>query len=459
MSTAESESAGGWEKRFGEYGEKLLQALLLTIPLAIVAKLNDSVSATIFNQPWQAIWFLVPLAIVIWVLRRGIARREHLYPDRSLLAFLAAYILLFVIASQANFLDLSRDLTAFGAPASRRWLTPVSWGDWRYRLVPRKPDPGEELIVALLKPAGGRTLVDTRKDLVDLIGLSARSGAKGVALDVYFEEASPIDPLLCHIIATAGIPVIVGFGFDRKQGHISEIPPPDSLQPCLTPDRQAHLAGFLDLDLVTRMTPMYFRSDRRRPALGLAVARALAGGATIDVPPDGQLRFIAPAEPPPTATLDQLQTDRSWRDLLRNRFVLAGEASERDSFQTAFGRQYGIVIHSYVAHSLRQGHFIRRQSWWLGLAVIVVCCYSLTLWCANGAPARRLVTLCAGATAIVVATAVASILIGPYWFDVVYPIIATWLLLALLLGLRRAMAARAGFGTRGSTLGGSEPRN
>ena len=442
MGGSEPESPDKWKKRLDDYKEKLLQGAVLTLPMAIIAKASDGVKAMILGQPWEAIWFLVPLAVVIYVLWRGLARGEKLRPDNRLLVFLFAYILLFVIAAQANFLDLSRELTVFGAHASRRWLTPVSWGDWRYRLVPRKSDPGDELMVVLLKPSAGRTLVDTRKELVDLLALSARSGARGVALDVYFKETSAIDPLLCQVITTAGIPVVVGYGFEQTKGHISEIPPPGSLQPCLTPERQAHLAGFLDFDLASRMTPMFFRNDPKRPALGLVVARALSGNDPIHVPPDGLLRFIPPASDLPMRTFEELQNDRSSRGLLRNRFVLAGEASERDSFITPYGVQPGIVIHSYVTHSLRRGHYIRPQSWWLGPAIIVAFCYWITLACANGMPARRLVLLCAGSTVIIVAIAVACILIGPLWFDVVYPITATWLLLPFMLALRHTIAAR-----------------
>ena len=443
MADGEPSASRKWKKRFSGYKEELLQAALLTIPLAVLGRLNESLSARLFSQPWQAIWLLVPIGIGVWLLRQRVVRRNTLYPNWRLLSFLGAYILLFTVASQTSVLDVSRELTAFDAPASRRWITPVSWGDWRYRLVPRKPDPRDELIVVLLEPGAGRLLVDARKELVDVIALATKFGAKGVALDVYFKEPSAIDPLLCHTIRTASIPVFVGFGFERRQGRIVETGFPDTLGPCLAEERVAHLAGFLDFDLVSRVTPMFFRNDPKRPALGLAAARALSGDSPVEVPPDGLLRFVPPPEDPLTVRFDELQTKAADGNFLRNRFVMAGEA-EQDSFETVFGRKPGITIHSYVVHSLRQAHDIRRHPWWLGFAVTLVFCYGMTIWCANGAPVRRLVGLSIAATVVILVVAVASILVGPYWFDVVYPLAAVWLLLPILVGFRRSILAPTG---------------
>lgn len=425
-------------KRRAEYTEALLRALVLTIPLAAIAKVNDAVSARLFSQPWKALWFLIPIAIVAWMLRAGIVVRHGSPMNRRVLGFLGAYILIFVVAEQASILDVRRELTAFGTRASERWLTPVSWGDWRYRWVERKDE--DEIAVVLVQPAAARSLIEGRKEIVDLITLAAREGATGVALDMYFEGSSPLDPLLCHAINASPIPVFIGFNFERIQGRISERKAPDSLQGCVTPAREGHLAGLLDFDLVARDTPLYFRNNPNRPALGLAVARSLSGATRVEVPPDGVLRFIAPVNDPFTARLGDLQKDSSLRGLLRNRFVMAGEESEQDSFDTVFGRKPGIMIHAYVAHSLRNGHFFQRHSWWLGLAVLLVFCYWLTVWCVNGAPARRLVALCVGASAAIILIAIISARLGPYWFDVIYPATAVWLLLPIVIGLRPAIA-------------------
>ena len=114
-----------WKKRLNDYKEELLKAVVLTVPLALVAKVNEQISGRLFGQPWQAMWFLVPIAD-----RRrascGIARcgSTPCAPIGRMLLFLGAYILFFTVASQSSVLDVSRELTAFGAPASRRSITP-----------------------------------------------------------------------------------------------------------------------------------------------------------------------------------------------------------------------------------------------------------------------------------------------------------------------------------------------
>jgi CHASE2 domain-containing sensor protein len=444
--------SGKWKKRLADYKEDLLKAAILTLPLGLVAKLNEQVGARVFSQPWQAVWFLIPIAIGLAVVRYRAIPPHAVRLDRRMLLFLGVYILFFTVASQSSVLDVSRELTAFGATASRRSITPVSWGDWRYRLVPRKPDR-DQLIVVLLRPGSGRALVDARKEVVDLIALAAERQATGVALDVYFQEPSPLDPLLCQTIAAAArsMAIVAGYGFAMQDGRVVEFGVPSTLASCLPRERLAHLAGILDFDLVSRVTPLFFRGDRARPALGLAVAAALKprspataarpGDMPLDLPEDGLVRFVAPAGGPLVVRLEELQARVRDPDLLRGRFVLAGEA-EQDSFDTAFGRQPGIVIHSYVAHSLIEGHYIRRHSWWLGFAITLAFCYGLTIWCARGGSAASLILFCVAATAVTVAAATLSIVVGPYWLDVVYPVTATWLLLPLLLGARRATGVR-----------------
>jgi CHASE2 domain-containing sensor protein len=199
-----------------------------------------------------------------------------------------------------------------------------------------------------------------------------------------------------------------------------------------------HLAGFLDADTEARLTPLFFLNDKARPALSLLIARSLSGDVEVPLPDDGLLRFVEPAKAYEPLRLAELQSSEAARSLLRNRFVLVGEESDADSFETPFGRKPGVVIHADVVHSLRTSHFIRRHSWWLGVSFILVFCYWLAASCAGGASATKLAAICGAATACFIAVAVASILAGPYWFDIVYPIAAVWLLLPLLLGLRRA---------------------
>ena len=70
---------------------------------------------------------------------------------------------------------------------------------------------------------------------------------------------------------------------------------------------------------------------------------------------------------------------------------------------------------------------------------MLVFCYWLTVWCADGMHVRKLVALCSGATVVFFAIGVSGILVGPYWFDVIYPATAVWLLLPILVSIRRAL--------------------
>jgi CHASE2 domain-containing sensor protein len=438
LSDGPSKEPNPWAERLSTYKERLLQVAVLGIPTIILSKLNDELSGRILEQPWQALWFLVPIGIAVWVLRQSLAGRREFRIDRRMLIFLGAYVLLFSLASQMSFLDWSRKLTVFGREGERSWLTPVSWGDWRYRILPKKRD-SDELVLVLLEPGAGKSREVARKELVDLIAIAAGNGVRGVALDFYFEGESAMDRLLCAVIERSGIPVFAGFGFERFGGRIAELPMPDSLRPCFPAEHTGHLAGFIDADEVARLTPLFFLNDETRPALSLLVARALSGGAALRLPNDGLLRFVEPLAAYEPLRLAELEGSETARNLLRNRFLLVGEESDRDSFKTPFGRKPGVMVHADVVHSLRQAHFVEKPPWWLGLGFILVFCFWIAVRFDNGASAARLALICLAATACLVAVAVTGLFVGPYWFDVVYPVTAVWILLPLLLGVRRTI--------------------
>ena len=445
-----------WKKRFNDYKEDLLKAVLLTVPLALLAKLNEQISGRILSQPWQAIWFLVPIAIVAALLRQRAIRQRALHPDRRMLLFLGAYLLLFTVASQSGVLDVSRELSAFGAPASRRWLTPVSWGDWRYRLVPRKPER-DQLIVVLLRSGADRSAIDGRKEIVDLIALASKEQALGVALDVYFKEPSAIDPLLCQVVTNAAktMPVIVGYGFEMKDGRVVEFGVPPDLSPCLPRERLAHLAGFLDFDLVSRLTPLFFRGDTTRPALGLAVARALAATpslpspasrspdqASIDLPDDGLVRFIAPADGGPLTvpirrTPEQDQGCESLAWPVRHGRP-GGTGLLRDPLRASAGHRHPFLRCTLVARVSLHPASVMVAGLRDYPGVLLLAHGVMRTWRRRRRP--RVAVPCA--TAVVVGVSVASIMAGPYWFDVVYPLTAVWLLLPLLAATRWASPMR-----------------
>ena len=434
---------GIWAERVSDYKQEILKLAIIGVPLGILQSVTGRVSDGILEQPWQAIVFLIPIAAVGALLAWHAARGGSLTIDRRTLALLGTYLLFFAVAAETHVLDWTRDPSLSGQPSKRSWLTPVAWSDWRYRLV-RKVD-GDDLVIVFREPTAGKARELARAELVALMGLAGKQGAKGVAFDYEFHGESEIDSLVCATVETIGIPVVFGYGFmDEQQRRIAR-PIPPSLQSCAKPDRQGHLVGFLDADYKARMTPLFFNNDPRRPSLSLTVSRILSD-TPLSTPADGRLQFV---EPIPrhlrvrlSDLLDASQSHDSTRGLLNGRFVLVGEASESDSFDTPFGRQPGAVVHAMAIHSLLHSHYIRYAPVWVRFLSTLIFCYALAVWCANGWTVRRLLLVCAIATACFWATAVAGVVAGPYWFDAVYPTAAVWLLLPLLLTLRHVTSAR-----------------
>jgi CHASE2 domain-containing sensor protein len=308
-------------------------------------------------------------------------------------------------------------------------------GDWRYRLVPKKPLTPSDIVVVTVEPLKGSNAKEGRLQMARLISLASLMKAKGVAFDFFLEGELDIDPLLCSVVRESKVPVYIGYAFSRTRSDIVRNLPPRSLEACFDDQHMGHLAGFLDVDRVSRFIPLRFQDDAARPALSLRIASALAGNG-IRVPEDGLLRFVEPRTPIPIVRYKDLSSDRDEQRRLTDRFVLVGEDSAGEWFETPFGRKLGVTIHAEAVHSLRNGHFIRPTPWWLGFGTVLVSCYLLTVYAATGAIARKLITYCLLVSGLVVAGSVVAILAGPEWFDVVYPLAALWLLLALLLLFR-----------------------
>jgi CHASE2 domain-containing sensor protein len=436
---------GVWEERFSEYKQEILKLAILGVPLAILDSVSGRISDRFLDQPWQAIVFLIPIAALGALFMRRAARADSLRIDRRTLLVLGAYILFFSVAAETRVLDWSRAPALFGQPSDRHWLLPVAWGDWRYRLV-KKVD-GDEIVVVLRDPTAGKTREQARAELVTVMGLAASKGAKGIAFDYYFDRESALDDLLCATVNTIGKPVVFGYGFQLAQERMTALPVPPSLQGCITPERPGHLVGFRDADYRARVIPLYFNNDHQRPALSLRLAQAISGDTPVSPPDAGLLQFIEPARPYAQVRLadllDPSTEHEADRNLLHDRFVLVAEDSVKDSFDTPSGRTPGGIIHANAAHSLLRGHYIRDGPRWVGFVSMLAFCFGLAVWCANGVPVARLVLVCIVATACFWAIAIAGILTGPQWFDAVYPTAAVWLLLPLLLALRRVTARRS----------------
>lgn len=432
------------QKRLAAYRDKILEVLAVGFPVALLNAAFSWLVKRTTSQPWQVIWYLIPVAaatLLFWKMAGG---RKDLRLRGPFLTFLILYVLTFSVAAGSGFLDFQRTMVGFKDVTPSNWLG-LSWlGDWRYAVAPRKAASPANLVIVTVDPPSDAQPDSIRGKVAILIARLAALGAEGIALDFHFEGETKADSYLCDLVNSLKdhdppIPVFVGRGFGSVSGRLIVKEFPKSLG-CFPDDRRGHLVGFTEADGIIRSLPLFFRGEPGRPALSLQVARGL--GANLEVSEDELLYFIPPTEDFPKITEKQLWDDPEQRKLIRENFVLVGEASERDSFETPFGRKSGIVIHSYAIHSLRRQHFIHRKPWWTSFPAILILCYLLTLSTAAGASWTRLVVFALLASLVIVVASALAIWLSLLWIEVSYSLAALWLLLPLLLGLRRILAHR-----------------
>jgi len=202
---------------------------------------------------------------------------------------------------------------------------------------------------------------------------------------------------------------------------------------------QGHLLGYVEADNMVRAIPLFFKAQSDRPALCVRIAQALEGDKLV-IPP--LLYFIAPKKRFSQLTYAELKRNPEVRNRLRDNFILVGERSDRDIFDTPFGSVSGVIIHAYAAHSLRSGHFVERQPEWMSFIFVFGLCFLISILAAENTPPKRLVIITVMASAAVLAIADASMFIWRVWLAVIYPLVAMWLLLSLLLLLRRKFSKR-----------------
>jgi CHASE2 domain-containing sensor protein len=443
-----------WAQRRQKYSERVIELAVLGVPIYLLNYLVKQVSDQALGQPWHAVVFLAPLAAVLLLLTRRPARRNSLLRlDLRFLAFIGVYVLFFSIAALTEVLTWKREPvdpgsagleSANGAPESRRsGALALLWsGDWRYGLVPRVA--GDDIVVVLREPAAGRRLDAVRSELVQLVGFAGAHGALGLVLDLYFEDVSNQDQLLCAVIQAWDRPVISGYLVEYRDQRPNPVPDPPSLAPCFPSERRGHLIGLMDGDDTIRVVPTTLKHRDRFPSLGMLAARSFAAeGRKISPPDGGLLRYVEPESRVPRIHFVELLSDASARNHLHGRIVVLGDDSPADTFATPFGLRAGAEIHADVLHSLLRDAHVRPMPWWLVFVLILASCYALAAWCADGASAVRLTLLCLVLSLLFVAAAAAAVQLGPYWFEIAYPLAALWLLLPLLLVFRRILSFRS----------------
>jgi hypothetical protein len=432
-------------ERIGEWGKKVVDTLAVGIPIAVITKVYGGIADGWISQPREAFWVLLPLSAAalaaLWIVRGS--EQGRMSPASAV--FLCLYVSLFTLAGNFGFLDWSRDLTLFGdkAPASR--VTPSRLGDWRYAVQSRTPHGQTGIAIVTVPPVGGRSLDEIRREIAWFIGFARNREAKGIAFDFYLRGESPdFDRLICHAVSAAPFPVLFGYGFQRNEDRtISALPTPATLKPCIRPEAQGHLAGFVGHDGVLRDVPLFFNGDRDLPALSWRIAEALSGGNPPAAPGDGLLRYVEPRASHTAVRWEDLQKSESARNRIARKFVIVGEDSDRERFPTPFGPKLGVAVHADAAESLLRNTYLRKNPWWFAVALILLACYPVML-AAEGKPMRAVFRTAALASAAVIALSAAAAYALAAWVDVVYPLLAVWMLVPLLRAFRaRSLRGKA----------------
>ncbi|ABC83650.1 CHASE2 domain-containing protein [Anaeromyxobacter dehalogenans] len=422
-----------WPERMERWRERLLEAALIGVPLAVIQWVVGRLSARVTSQPWHVLWFVVPLAVAAWIAWQAVMRRRSFRLRGPMRAFLVCYLAVFAVAGAADLLVLTRTTAVYEHEPLRHRFLPAGWGDWRYR-VARRYAADQVPLVILVEPAPGPATSRgaERFELARLIARAEQAGAAGVAFDFYFgKEPSDADALLCAAVQRARRPVIVG---ERtvKAPHVHAEAYAPALESCFPRNRRGHLLAYRDADDLVRSVGL--RTPRGKESLALQVAAQLAGR---PVGPDGELmQLVFPRDAFPAITSEDLAlTD------LKDRLLLVGERSAAETFQTPFGPRLGVELHAAAVGSLLTGGWIRRPPPWCGALIVLVACYLLSALADAGASIRKLLGVAAAVTAFVVAGAVLAMWLWNVWLDVAYPVAAVWPLVALLALLRRTLGS------------------
>lgn len=412
------------------YLREVTRTLVAASVVAVFQPLLVRLIGPFSEHPERALAVLVPLAIVVAVLSRPVYRDRRVLLGGGFLWFFLGFCLLFSIAAGSDLLTGRRTpLVGYEQDVPRSLLGVNGLGDWRYRLLPPTPRAGTDTIVITLDATDDT--VARRREFAVLIKQAVRHGARGIAFDFYFTEASAgIDQLLCTTVGQAEdarLPLYVGYRHVEKNGLLRGDPLPDTLG-CLK-GHLASLAGYREADSTVRFVPLYFQHDPNAESLSLKVARHLNSGDPT-LPADGLVQFTRP-EPDQQPWRGMPTEDQA--QFFENRFVLVGSARGGDVHKTPFGELPGVKIHELAARSLSQGRFIERLGPRWVFPLIFAFCFLLSVAQARGTGPRRLGAIALALIAATLVAAAAAIRWALVWVDVSYVVIAVASMTGLLV--------------------------
>lgn len=420
---------------------KLTEYLILALPIALVNGVVMWVMGRVFSQPWQILWIAVPLLIVAWLAWRRAVGRPDAKLGKAFLLLLSVYVLAFSLIAGAEFLNWKRTLQGYEQVVPRNFLA-LNWaGDWRYRFAGQVPT-GTDFAIITTPP--GESLEGGRVRLAGLIDFAVKQGVKGIAFDFHFRDDSDpdVDQKLCKAISdaeAAGKPVFVGHGFEYgSSGEVVWKGVAPNFKDCMPESRQGHTVAYAELDRSIRMVPLYFKNEATRESLSLKITRELGRqlGKNVQLPADGLVQFVKPSNDIPEI---KRQDVSNHGPRLKDKFLLVGERGGKDTVGTPYGDVPGVFVHGFVVHSLRQNHFFRRVPWWSSFIMVFASCYLVTFFFAQKWTLLKKVLMTSLLSVAIFLISLVAVKFWLVWLDVIYPLIAMWLLFLLLLVIRRAL--------------------
>ena len=431
------ESSNSPDSISDELRKDLLKHAVLGVPIALVDLLVLWIMNSFFTQPWQILWFAVPftvLAIFAWWRLTG---HRNIRIGKWYFLLFALFVLVFSLASYGELFNWSRSLRGYNESVPTNFLS-LNWlGDWRYWFV-KESEPDEDFGVVFM-PSGETTEVG-RVHVAQLISLAANSGVKGIAFDFHFRDNSQaqVDEKLCNEIksAQAKIPIFLGHGFDRQNGDIVFKGVAQNLQTCIPDSSLGHTIAYSEFDNKIRLVPLYFKNITSRESLSLKIARTLEKD--IHLPSKGLVQFIKPSRNFPEFEFNDLYQKR---DRLHDKFLLVGERKISDTWPTPYGLLPGVIIHSYLVHSLRHNQFFERTPSWSSLLMVFTACFLVVVFFSAGWSKKRIALLLLLVSLLICVLALIAARLWLVWLDVIYPLLAMWLFFALLLTLSKVAKA------------------
>ena len=436
-------------KRLLDLRETLIAALIVGPIVGSAKWILSQFSDQIEPQPWHGLWMVIPLFVAAGIAARAALRRQSFVISGPFRIFLICYLCAFGLAATTDMMVGSRSSEYIkDEQVSSSWLIHTWIGDWRYAIAkkPSELDTRFRLILLPPVPPGG-DLSTRRFQCMTLVQLASLHKATGIGLDLYFEKESEtaVDSMFGTVITLAeraAVPVFGGFQPDKNIGGSPPYPPGFNKQ--FDYDRRGHLQVFIDGDGRTRVIANRLQNMDAKP-LSVKIATYLTNRESDSpkpaaYPPSGALlRFVAPPDDcfKEMALDDLLACDNDTAEaMLRGRFLLVGEASEKDTFRTPYGEWSGVRIHLATITSMLGDCLLKKIPWWAGVLTIVVGCYLITFQAANGGSTKRILVVAGVFSGFLIFAAALSIRLWNLWIDIAYAQVAVWLLVALVMAAR-----------------------